>query len=262
MRGVARLFACVCAPLALIAAGAAGAPAPIIPSFDRASATVGERVTVRAAGFASRKPVRIYLAPRAEVSKVRGPLDRRLHFVGVFNPKSGRAAATFVLPPLASGRYAAWCTGCRPRATLELTAPAATPDFCPATPPTSVAPPAGLNPAFHWHGNGRLWTFASPGGVWTVPPQLIQPDGTLFNKQLWAARPTFGKLTVTLTRLDAPAPVVNVETVSGQLAGWAGPSWAARMRFSSPGCWLVRGRVDDVALSYVVEVVLEGASAS
>ena len=139
--------------------------------------------------------------------------------------------------------------------------PAATPDFCPATPPTSNAPPPGLNRAFHWHGNGLLWTFASPDGVWTVPPRLVQPDGMLFNKQLWAARPTFGKLAVTLTRLDAPAPVVNVDTVSGQLAGWAGPSWAARMRFSSAGCWLVRGRVDDVSLSYVVEVVLEGASA-
>lgn len=258
---MARLLACVCATLALLAAGAVGAPAPVVPTFDRPAATVGERVTVQAAGFASRKPVRIYLAPRAEVSKIRGPLDRRLHFVGVLNPRSGRAA-TFMLPPLASGRYAVWCTGCRPRATLQVTMPAATPDFCPATPPTSVAPPPGLNRAFRWHGNGRLWTFAWPDGIWKVPPNVVQPDGTIFNKQLWAARPTFGKLAVTLIRLDAPAPVVNVETVSGQLSGWAGPSWAARMRFSSPGCWLVRGRVDDVALSYVVEVVLEGASAS
>jgi len=259
---VARLFACVSATAALLAAGAAGAPTSVTPSFDRAAATAGERVTVRASGFASRKPVRIYLAPRAEVSKIRGPLDRRLHFVGVLNPRSGRASATFVLPPLASGRYAVWCSGCRSRATLQVTMPAATADFCPATPPTSVAPPPGLNRAFSWHGNGRLWTFASTAGIWKVPPNVVQADGTIFNKQLWAARPTFGKLAVTLIRLDAPAPVVNVETVSGQLSGWAGPSWAARMRFSSPGCWLVQGRVDDLALSYVVEVVLEGAFAS
>lgn len=259
---MARLFACASATAALLAAGAAGAPVPVIPSFDRSAATVGERVTVRAAGFASRKPVRIYLAPRADVSKIRRPLDRRLHFVGVLNPRSGRASATFVLPPLASGRYAVWCAGCHSRATLRVTMPATTPGFCPATPPTSVAPPPGLNRAFQWHGNGRLWTFASPDGVWKVPPRLVQPDGTLFNKQLWAARPTFGRLAVALTRLDAPAPALNVETVSGSLAGWNGPSWAARMRFPSPGCWLVQGRVEDVTLSYVVEVVLEGASPS
>lgn len=69
----------------------------------------------------------------------------------------------------------------------------------------------------------------------------------------------FGKLEVTLERLDAPAPLVNVETVSGQLSGWRGPSWAARMRVPSEGCWLVRGRVADVALSYVVKVVLQPA---
>lgn len=143
--------------------------APVVPSFDRPAATAGERVIVSAAGFASRKPARIYLAPRAEVSKIRGPLDRRLHFVGVVNPRRGRASATFVLPPLASGRYAVWCAGCRGRATLQVTMPAASPDFCPATPPTSVAPPPGLNRAFQWHGNGRLWTFASPDGVWTGP---------------------------------------------------------------------------------------------
>ena len=180
----------------------------------------------------------------------------------MFNPRNGQAKATFVLPPLPSGGYAAWCVGCQSRATLQVTMPAATPDFCPATRPTSLAPPPGLNRAFHWHGNGRLWTLAWPDGVWNADPRLVQGDGTIFNKQLWAARPMFGSLAVTLTRLDAPAPVVKVETVSGQLSGWAGPSWAARMRFSSPGCWLVRGRVNDVALSYVVEVVLGGASAS
>jgi len=252
----------MCATLALSAAGAAGAPALVVPAFDRPAATVGERVTVRASGFASRKPLRLYLVSWADSAKLRQPVDRRLHFAGVFNPRNGRASTTFVLPPLPSGQYTAWCAGCRTRAALQVTMPAATPDFCPAAPPTSIAPPPGLNRAVQWHGNGRLWTFASPDGIWKVPPGLVQPNGTLFNKQLWAARPTFGKLAVTLTRLDAPAPVVNVETVSGSLAGWAGPSWAARMRFSSPGCWLVRGRVDDVALSYVVEVVLEGPSAS
>ena len=249
---MARLFACICATSALLAAGAAGAPVPVVPTFDRPAATVGERVTVRAAGFVSRKPVRVYLAPRAEVSRIRRPLDRRLHFVGVLNPTNGRASATFVLPPLASGRYAAWCTGCRPRATLQVTMPAATPDFCPATPP-STSLPRGLS-SESWLGNGLLWTWQPPDGVWNVPPNLVQPDGTLFNKQLWVAKPMFGKLAVWFERIDVPAPAVVADTVEGRLAGWPGPSWAARMRFPGPGCWLVRGRVDDVALSYVVKV--------
>jgi hypothetical protein len=250
----------MCATLAFLAAGAAGAPTPIAPSFDRPSATVGERVTVRATGFASRKPVRIYLAPRAEVAQIRRPLDRRLHFVGVLNPRRGRPSATFVLPPLASGRYAVWCAGCRPRATLQVTMPATTPDFCPATSPSSRPPWELVSGS--WLGNGLLWTWQPPDGVWDVDPRLIQDDGTIFNKQIWVARPMFGKLAVRLERLDLAVPSVTVDTVAGSLAGWPGSSWAARMRFPAAGCWLVRGRVDDVALSYVVEVVLEGASAS
>lgn len=200
---MARLFACICATAALSAGGAVAAPAPVVPSFDRPAATVGERVTVRASGFVSRKPVRVYLAPRTEASTIRRAGHRRLHFVGVFNPRNGQAKATFVLPPLPSGGYAAWCVGCQSRATLQVTMPAATPDFCPATRPTSLAPPPGLNRAFHWHGNGRLWTLAWPDGVWNADPRLVQGDGTIFNKQLWAARPMFGSLAVTLTRLDA-----------------------------------------------------------
>ncbi len=259
MGAVARLLAGMCVTLALLASGAAAAQAPVVPRFDRAAATVGERVVVRASGFPSRKPLRVYLALRTDVASIRGPLDRRLHFVGVFNPRNGRASTTFVLPPLSSGRYATWCVGCRPQATLQVTMPAATPDFCPTTPPSSRAVPAGLSQTFQWHGNGLLWTLASPDGVWNAPPRLVQPDGTIFNKQLWVSRPMFGNLSVQLRRLDAPAPAVNVETVSGQLSGWNGPSWAARMRFPSVGCWLVRGRVADVALSYVVKVVLEPA---
>ena len=202
----------------------------------------------------STKPLRIYLTPRTELSKVRGPFDRRLHFAGVLNPRNGRAATTFVLPPLATGRYAIWCLGCRSSGPLNVTMPTATAEFCPATLPSSRLP-RGL-PSGSWLGNGLLWTYQPPGGVWNVPPRLVQPDGTLFNKQLWAAKPMFGKLTVRLERLDEPTPAVTVETVSGSLSGWGGPSWAARMRFPTPGCWLVRGRVADIALSYVVEVVL------
>ena len=203
--------------------------------------------------------MRVYLAARSDVRKIRGRLDRRLHFVGVLNPSGGRASATFVLPPLSSGPYAVWCLGCRSRATLRATMPATTSDFCPATPPTSRAVPSGLDPTYQWHGNGRVWTLAWPDGVWNADRRLVQPDGTIFNKQLWVARPTFGRLAVTLQRLDAPASTLSMETVSGHLSGWSGPSWAARMRFPAPGCWLVRGRVEDVTLSYVVNVVLSSA---
>jgi hypothetical protein len=256
---VVRLLACACATAALLVVGPAltiaSRLAPIVPAFDRPAATVGERVTVRASGFASRKPLRVYLAPRAEASRIRGPFDRRLHFVGVLNPRSGRASTTFVLPPLSSGGYAIWCRGCRSSALLSVTMPAATPDSCPTTMPSSRLP-AGLPPG-SWLGNGLLWTWHPPGGVWNVPPSLVQPDGTLFNKQQWVAKPMFGKLAVRLERLDLPTTAVTVVTVSGHLSGWGGPSWAARMRFPTPGCWLVQGRVKDVALSYVVKVVLQ-----
>jgi hypothetical protein len=134
--------------------------------------------------------------------------------------------------------------------------PETTAGFCPVTPASAKAPASLVGVAGgSWLGNGLLWTWHPPGGVWKVDPRLVQPDGTLFNKQIWIARPMFGKLSVRLERLDAPAPGVQVETVSGTLSVWSGPSWAARMRFSSAGCWLVRGRVADVALSYVIEVV-------
>lgn len=251
---VALLLASACATAALLAAGAVASPATVVPSFDPVAATVGERVTVRAAGFTSRKPVRVYLVPSLEARRVRGPLDRRLHFVGVLNPRNGRASATFVLPPLPSGRYTGWCKGCTARRALQVTMPPATADFCPVTLPSRLPP--GTLADGSWVGNGLLWTWQPQGGVWNVDPRLVQPDGTLFNKQLWLARPMFGNLEVRLERLDAPAPLVNVVTMSGTFSRWAGPSWASRMRFPAAGCWLVRGRVDDVALSYVVDVVL------
>jgi hypothetical protein len=250
--GVARVFATVCAATALLAAGAAAAPAPIVPHFDRPAATAGDRLTVRATGFASRKPLRVYLVRGAEAKEVRGPLDLRLHFVGVLNPKRGRASTTFTLPPLPSGRYAAWCVGCRPTAALRVTMPTATAESCPTTMP-STRLPRGLSGS--WLGNGLLWTWQPPGGVWNVDPRLVQPDGVLFNKQLWLARPMFGNLTVRLERLDAPAPLIDVVTVAGTFSLWEGPSWASRMRYPAGGCWLVRGRIADVALSYVVKVV-------
>jgi hypothetical protein len=249
---VARLVVAVSATVALLAAGAAAVPSPILVHFDRPAATAGERMTLHATGFASRKPLRVYLVPRADARAVHRPLDARLHFVGVLNPIDGRASTTFTLPPLSSGSYAAWCVGCRSPASLRVTMPAASADTCPTTMP-SARLPRGLSGS--WLGNGLLWTWHPPGGVWNVDPRLVAPDGALFNKQIWVAKPMFGNLSVRLERLDARAPVVQVVTVSGTLSSWGGPSWAARMRFPAPGCWLVHGRVADLALSYVLKVV-------
>jgi hypothetical protein len=93
------------------------------------------------------------------------------------------------------------------------------------------------------------------GGVLSRPREA---DGTLFDKLGWLPRKGFtGQLTVRGERLDAPGRL----EVLGVFWGYAssGPaangSWASAVRFPSAGCWRITGRVQDIALTYVVRVV-------
>jgi hypothetical protein len=54
--------------------------------------------------------------------------------------------------------------------------------------------------------------------------------------------------------------MLGVALVAAALAGGSNNpwTWAARMYFPSEGCWRVTGRVEDVALSFVVQVVVSG----
>lgn len=215
----------------------------------------------------------------AIAEEVRSRFDPRLHFVGSLRTDSnGRGVLAFTVPPLDSGTYAAavWCPGCarnsrgrtffvlglrpqtvsryRPLMLLRVAAQAATAQTCPVTIPNGKRP---LGPMPRRHGNGLLWSGLPSDGTVVVSPDRFDPDGSIFwTKLIWIARGVYGGgLNVQVQRLDAPAPVLQTDVVSGHLSGWSGPSWAARMRFSSEGCWKVTGRLDDVSLSFVVHVV-------
>jgi hypothetical protein len=258
--------------------------------FEPTTAKPGDRVTVRTAPtpvtFETRQrvgplgpPSRLYLLRNDARVKVRSRFDPRLHFIGSIAPDArGRGTLTFTVPPIDSGSYAAavWCPTCarhsrgrtfsvlgvgagtvprfRSRMLLRVITPPSTADSCPVTIPNGNRPLGALRAR---HGNGLLWTGFPPDGTATVSADRLDPEGSIFwTKLIWIANRVSGDLKVVVRRLDRPAPVLRPDVVSGQLSGWSGPSWAARMRFSSEGCWKVTGRVENVSLSFVIKVVL------
>jgi hypothetical protein len=288
---VKRLFGVVALVLtAGVVAAAESARSALFFLFDPTTTKPGQQVTVRTGGTPQRFPpsqrvtplqgaMRLYLVPNAVAGEVRSRFDRRLHFIGSLRPdRDGRGVLAFTVPPLESGSYAAavWCPGCArssggrtffvlgtrpgtvgrylPLMLLRVAAPPATEGSCPVTIPNGSRP---LGPMPARHGNGLLWTGLPRDGRLVVSPDRVGPDGSIFwTKLIWIAGGVWGGgLQVQMHRLDAPAPVLYPDVVSGRLSGWSGPSWAARMRFSSEGCWKVTGKVDDVSLSFVVEVV-------
>ena len=179
--------------------------------------------------------LRIYLAP--VTATIRGRLDSRLHFVGVL-PR-GRRKLVFVVPPLDTGTYRIWCKGCTKRVLVRVRT---TGDPCWVT--------RGRTP----YGNGLLSTSVLVEGLVVIGPNRVTERGLWWTKLGWSVKPWSVNrldLSVVLTRLDGPASVRRVESVLGD-NGW---SWAARMYFPSEGCYRVTGRVEDVALSFVVQVV-------
>jgi hypothetical protein len=246
---------------AVPAVGAESAPRPPDFVFSATTAEPGQRVTVRVVrGFRSPRVLRLYLVQADVARSVRSRLDSRLHFIGVLRVRrTGPSGLTFTVPPLESGSYAVAYSSGRTRMTgsrhrLSVVGPPASETGCPVTIPNGNWP---LGPMPTRHGNGLLWTGLPRDGTAAVNPDRVGPDGSIFwTKLVWIARGVYsGGLDVQLQRLDEPAPVLHPEVVGGHLSGWSGPSWAARMRFSSEGCWKVTGRVDDVSLSFVIKVV-------
>jgi hypothetical protein len=272
-----------------VVAAANSASSALFFLFDPTTARPGEQVTVRTAWTPQRfrpsqqakplrPPMRLYLVPNAVAGAVRSRFDKRIHFIGSIRPdRDGRGVLAFNVPALDSGSYAAaaWCPGCahssrgrtfsvlgvrpetagqyRPLMLLRVATPPATAETCPVTIPSGGRT---LGPMPARHGNGLLWTGLPRDGTVAVDADRVGPDGYIFwTKLIWIARGVHGDLEVQVQRLDAPAPVLSPDVVSGRLSGWFGPSWASRMRFSSAGCWRVTGRVDDVSLSFVVKVV-------
>jgi hypothetical protein len=246
----------------VLTAGAEGAPPPLDFRFAAATAEPGDRVTVRVVRASlSPRVLRLYLIETGVAQRVRSRLDQRLHFIGPLRlRRKGLSALTFTVPPLESGSYALAYSSGRTflpvlRHRLRVLAIPAGEAECPVTIPNGNRQ---LGPMPARHGNGLLWTGLPRDGVAVLDhPDRVGPDGSIFwTKLIWAARGIYSsELDVQLQRLDAPAPVLHPEVISGHLSGWSGPSWAARMWFSSEGCWRITGRLDDVSLSFVLKVV-------
>jgi hypothetical protein len=250
--------------------------------FDQPAASPNDRVTVRTAGTPGdfkpsqrtkplQRPVRVYLV-RAEVAgEVSSRLDRRLNFVGSVVPdRNGRGLLTFSVPPLDSGGYTlAYRSGrafvvqrpaqlvrrFRSRALLRID----TTQSCAVTLPNANRPPAQPR-NFSWYGNGLLWAGLTADGIYAVPQDRVAADGSIGNKLLWATTPPWRAPTVSGERLDAPAPPLRVLAVNrGSFSSAGNPSYMSAVSFPTAGCWRLTARVDDVSLSYVVEVVVQTA---
>lgn len=207
------------------------------------------------------RPIRIYLVPTDVAADVRTRTDPRIHFVGRLLPdRNARGLLAFRAPPLDSGAYAvaAWCPGCAPqsagrtffvlapaegdsyrdRISLRLELPSAT-ETCPVT----------RGP----YGNGLLSTAVPDANGVLVAAR--EQDGTLFQKLGWLPhRGLTGQLEVRGERLDRPGELHVLGAFWGHSSTGRG-SWMSPVEFPSLGCWRITGRVGDVSLTYVVQVV-------
>lgn len=230
-------------------------------SFSTSVAKPGEEVSVRLSRRPRpfKRPFRLYLVPEVAAAKVVSHFDSRLTYIGSVAPR--RRTARFGVSALEPGLYALayWCRGCvfsdgRQLAVqlaplLRVAAPDST-STCPVTTPNGRTLP-GMQASDAFHSNGALGLFLTRDSVFTTP----NADGTLFEKMIWAAvGPSRQELVVRYELLDSSERQLNAEVIPGQLGGYSGPSWASRMHFTL-GCWKITGRVDDLSLAVVVQVV-------
>jgi len=248
---------------AVTTGGTASNPGDVVPRFllSATAATTDDEVALRVVRT-PRLPlreIRLYLVPTGVAASIRSRFDSRLSFIGTV-PASRHARLVFTVPPLEPGRYALayWCRNCLRRAkgigvqaSPKLRVTAETGEGCPTTKPNGNVPPVarGSWTGFQWHGNGALW-------VWLRPDGMLVTNALGGEKKIWVAKECgSGPLTVNYRTLDTPSAPITAPVVSGTLSGYDGPSWASRMSFQ-PGCWQISGRLGDVSLSFVVQVVL------
>ena len=103
--------------------------------------------------------------------------------------------------------------------------------------------------------DGRALSTQLPrGGVLSTQRQA---DGALWTKLGWVPS-GFGPeraLTVSGTRLDAPAPPMRVRNVNWGYSSTGRGSWATPVGFAAEGCWRITARAAGLRLSYVTKVV-------
>lgn len=120
---------------------------------------------------------------------------------------------------------------------------------CAATRPNGDNPPGQRSRTSH--GNGNLWVELWPGGRVLASEDDLRPDGSIAIKFPWT-RGVSGRLEITGRRLDAEAPSVRAEIPEGY--GNTGFQ-ASGIIFPTDGCWEITGRVGDVSLTFVTEVM-------
>ena len=246
--------------------------------FQPTTANAGDAVSVRLGGtppgftvakadMSFKRAMRLYLVDNDVAGDVTTRTDSRLHFIGTLVPdRQGRGSLTFKVPPLDTASYvvATWCRSCawhsfgrtffvlrvpdgdtgrfRHLQQLHVRLPSAA-QSCPVS-------PEGRN------GNGFLSVYVPESGVISMQRQS---DGTLFDKLGWLPKRGWGgNLTVRGERLDAPGRmrVLNVFWGHEYVDGRQGRgSWMTPVELPSEGCWRISGRVADISLSYVVQVV-------
>ena len=123
---------------------------------------------------------------------------------------------------------------------------------CPVTLPNGSQPygkTAEEDPNFY--GNGQLWTKLWPNGIVYMLPTDQMSDGA-FSQKWYFERGALGELTITGHRLDAEAPPLRAGIPEGY--GETGLQ-VLSLIFPTTGCWEVTGRVGDVSLTFVTEVM-------
>ncbi|MEW5942013.1 MAG: hypothetical protein AB1750_20295, partial [Chloroflexota bacterium] len=122
---------------------------------------------------------------------------------------------------------------------------------CPVTAPNGSLPPGETVESPDYLGNDALWTVLWPDGRVYVTPENREPGGGYGMKWGWW-RAINGALTIEGRRLDAESDPLRAEIPDGygdtgfQVSG---------LIFPEPGCWEVTGRVGDVSLTFVTEVI-------
>jgi hypothetical protein len=120
---------------------------------------------------------------------------------------------------------------------------------CAPTSPNGGNPPGQQSRTSH--GNGKLWVELWPHGIVRATEANMRADGSIAVKFPWT-RGVRGKLAITGRRLDAEAPSIRAEIPNG----YANTGFqASGIIFPTAGCWEITGRVGDVSLTFVTEVV-------
>lgn len=150
--------------------------------------------------------------------------------------------------------------------TLQLQTEKHVPETCPVTKPPEkpFVPPLpyprqSCANAF-WFGTTKLWTLLGSDGRWHGLP--VWADGSLRQKLFWWHegydwhRNLQPKLSVTGRRLDSPTSQFKMDEPANN--GWTDdpkhPFIVTGINLPGPGCWEIKGELDQSKLSFVVWV--------